>query len=611
MSTSALRSTLLTLAALPLAVVSLSAQAQTCAALGGEMPLKYTGGATVPAISACDLMTRLYIYADDSMMGRRVGTADNIRATDYIEREVRKLGLVPAGDNGTFFQEIGLFSRRTLASSSTITVGGQRFEAGKDFTANFPSATKSMANVGVIYGGVAGDTLNVLSPEQVRGKILVLSPSAAPTGGRGAFGGRGMAGGGGAARQAVTRMQAAAAMVVTAVGDQLPTPAGPGGRGGFGGGTQPIFIEFDSDTMPGTIQITTPLATALFGKPLADVAKGTAGNAATLSLTMDQVKLPARNVVAMLPGSDPVLRNEYILISAHNDHTGFTQRPMADHDSIKVFLQHFRPQGADDRTPAATIAERIAAGADAFKKSLDSIRALRPTPRADSIYNGADDDGSGSMTVLEIAEMFALGAEKPKRSVLFVWQTGEESGMWGSGWYAAHPTVDRTKIVANINMDMVGRAWDFDATGSEVAPNAAGVLIDTGKLLKGGPGYLQLVGSRRLSKEFGDLVETVNVEQKLGFKFDYAIDANGHPQNIYCRSDHWSYAKWGIPTVFMTTGGHADYHQLTDEPQYINYRHMAEIGKLSYALTMRVANLDHRVKVDLPGPFDPMATCRQ
>ena len=121
---------------------------------------------------------------------------------------------------------------------------------------------------------------------------------------------------------------------------------------------------------------------------------------------------------------------------------------------------------------------------------------------------------------------------------------------------------------------------------------------------------MQLIGSRRLSTELGDLLETVNAEQKLGLRFDYAQDADGHQQNIYCRSDHYEYAKFGIPIAFISTGGHADYHQVTDEPQYIEYPHMASVAQLVFQSALRIGNLDHRVVVDKPKP-DPKANCVQ
>jgi len=106
------------------------------------------------------------------------------------------------------------------------------------------------------------------------------------------------------------------------------------------------------------------------------------------------------------------------------------------------------------------------------------------------------------------------------------------------------------------------------------------------------------------------LAESVNTAGAHGLKFDYAMDANGHPMNIYCRSDHYSYARYGIPVVFFTTGGHSDYHQVTDEPQYIDYPHMARVANYIGDLLMAVANLDHRVVVDHPKP-DPKAECVQ
>jgi hypothetical protein len=126
----------------------------------------------------------------------------------------------------------------------------------------------------------------------------------------------------------------------------------------------------------------------------------------------------------------------------------------------------------------------------------------------------------------------------------------------------------------------------------------------------GGPYYLALVGSRRLSTELGDLVESVNRGERHPLALDYALDANGHPENIYCRSDHYNYARWGIPVVFFTTGLHGDYHQVTDEPQYIDYAHMARITRFVNDLTLRVANLSHPVVVDKAKP-DPTGTCQQ
>jgi hypothetical protein len=391
--------------------LSLSALTGLSAALGAqtaELPLKHAPEPTSAAISPADLMTRLYIFADDSMMGREVGTIYHLKATDYIEHEVRRLGLVPAGDSGTYFQEV------PVASDS----GGLRI----------------------------------------------------------------------------------------------------------------------------------------------------------------------RNVVAVLPGSDPVLRNEYVAIGAHNDHIGFNRHPV-DHDSIRAFDAVVRPKGADDPNRPARHDEIVR-----INRMLDSLRQIHP-PRLDSIYNGADDDGSGTVAMLEIAEALVSSDVKPKRSILFVWHAGEEKGLWGSEYFTDHPTVPRDSIVAQLNMDMIGRGGPQDEKG-------------------GGPGYLQLIGSRRLSTELGNLVESVAKTEPTPFHFDYSYDANGHPEQYYCRSDHYEYARYGIPITFFSTGGHRDYHQVTDEPQYIDYDQLARVTTLVQDVALRIANLDHRLVVDKPKP-NPKGRCIQ
>jgi Zn-dependent M28 family amino/carboxypeptidase len=289
-----------------------------------------------------------------------------------------------------------------------------------------------------------------------------------------------------------------------------------------------------------------------------------------------------------------VLKNEYVAIGAHNDHIGFNHSPV-DHDSIRAFNMIARVQGADSPRPTSVTSEQSAR----IRAITDSLHALHGV-RRDSINNGADDDGSGSVSVLEIAEALAAAPTRPKRSILFVWHTGEEAGLWGSQHFTDHPTVPRDSIVAQLNMDMVGRGAATDVTGD----------LKEGGFAHGGPGYVQLIGSRRLSTELGDLIEQVNQSNRLGLNFDYSQDANGHPQNIYCRSDHYEYARYGIPIVFVTTGGHSDYHQVTDEPQYIDYERMTQVATLVRDAAVRVANLDHRIVVDKAKP-DPKGRCVQ
>jgi Zn-dependent M28 family amino/carboxypeptidase len=205
--------------------------------------------------------------------------------------------------------------------------------------------------------------------------------------------------------------------------------------------------------------------------------------------------------------------------------------------------------------------------------------------------NGADDDGSGTVAVLEIAEAMALSNDKPKRSMLFVWHVAEELGLIGANHFTRNPTLPRDSIVAQLNIDMIGRGGPGEEAG-------------------GGPGYLQLIGWRRLSNQLGDVIESVNKTRKQPFTFDLKYDATGHPEQFYCRSDHYMYARYGIPIAFFSTGGHGDYHQVTDEPQYVDYTKLLNVTQLIHDAGKAVANLAQRPVVDGPKP-NPEAQCRQ
>ncbi|MBK5187422.1 MAG: M20/M25/M40 family metallo-hydrolase, partial [Gemmatimonadaceae bacterium] len=290
---------------------------------------------------------------------------------------------------------------------------------------------------------------------------------------------------------------------------------------------------------------------------------------------------PARNVIGVLRGSDPVLQHEYVVLSAHNDHVGVARQPV-DHDFLRVtnFAAAMHKRG----TPAAEVRAWAT-------HALDSLRALRPA-RPDSIFNGADDDGSGTVALLEIAEAMAASPERPKRSILFISHTAEEEGLLGSAWFTDHPTVPRDSLVAELDMDMIGRGSAADVVG-------------------GGPAYLELIGTRRLSTELGDIAERVDATEPIPFTFNYAFDAPGDREQYYCRADHYSYGRFGIPSINFSRGDHPDYHEVTDEPQYIDYDAMARVAVYVRDLALALANLDHRVVVDKPKQKDPHAACVQ
>ncbi|MFL5574796.1 MAG: M20/M25/M40 family metallo-hydrolase [Gemmatimonadaceae bacterium] len=564
------------IALLPAAALAQQAAAPASSGAGPEggapptrLPLKHAPRPTVPAITAGDLMTRLYIFADDSMMGREAGTEYNLKGTAYIAGELRRLGLQPAGDGGTFFQNVPLV-RRSFGEGTRLAVDGQALTPGTDFLPLPGRGTpRPIDGATVVFGGSWGDAAHALTSEQVAGKLVLFEPAA----------------GSGVATPRVRPgdpLAAAAAIAIVGL-DGLSPRALSFLR-------QPsISIATASGSaaapLPGALLVSRQAAERLLGAPLAGAAVGTAGKTVSGALVYTESPAPARNVVAVLRGSDPKLAGQYVAIGAHNDHVGFNHAPV-DHDSLHAFnAKAWEAAGRYAGLPPLTPAQRSAITVD--------VAALRKTApaRPDSIANGADDDGSGSVGVLEIAEWMARSKQRPKRSVLFVWHTGEEKGLLGSRYFTDTPTVPRDSIVAQINIDMIGRGSLADTKG-------------------GGPDYLGVVGSRRLSTELGDLVESVNRSEKRPLAFDYQLDANGHPENIYCRSDHYSYARYGIPIVFFFTGLHGDYHQVTDEPQYIDYAHMARITGFIGDLTRRVADLDHRPVVDKPKP-DPNGVCRQ
>ncbi len=547
-----------------------AAAAPTVAAPAGTLPLKYDPRPTVAAITAGDLMSRLYAFADDSMMGREAGTEGNLKGAAFLARELRRLGLRPAGEGGTYFQDLP-FVRRTAAPGARLVVDGAAVDSA-DFVVALGRGTPRAfdGSAAAVFGGTPAES--PLTREQVAGKVVVLRmETLAPQ------------------RLSAQGVLAGAAAVVYAGPDRIApelralisTPAMAMAAQGAG-----------AATIPPQLYVTRAVAERMLGGRLDAVAPGAAGKAVSGSVRFAEAPAPARNVVAVLPGSDPALRGQYVALGAHNDHVGYARRAV-DHDSLKAANAQRRAayiavdtagSEALDLAGQARAAE-LARGAAV---NVDSLRRLRPA-RPDSINNGADDDGSGSMALLEIAENLAAARTKPKRSLLFVWHTGEEKGLLGSRWYSDHPTVPRDSIVAQLNIDMIGRGRREDVA-------------------TGGPDYVGIVGSRRLSTELGDLA--ADLARRDGVRLDYALDANGHPQNIYCRSDHYNYARYGIPIAFFFTGLHGDYHQVTDEPQYIDYPHYARITNYVRDLTVRVADLGHRVAVDKPKP-DPNGECRQ
>ena len=200
--------------------------------------------------------------------------------------------------------------------------------------------------------------------------------------------------------------------------------------------------------------------------------------------------------------------------------------------------------------------------------------------KGDSVYNGADDNGSGTSTVLEISEAFAKAKEQgqgPRRSVLFMLVSGEEKGLLGSQYYAENPIFPLANTVANVNVDMVGR-------------------VDNKH--KDNPDYIYVIGADRLSTALHEINETANATY-CDLELDYTYNERDDPNRYYYRSDHYNFAEKGIPAIFYFNGTHKDYHKITDTVDKINFEKMAKVAKLIFHTTWELANRDERIKVDV------------
>jgi hypothetical protein len=546
-----------------------------CSSRSSNVPAPARTDAT---ITPADVRSRIYLIADDSMRGRQAGFTGNFMMTNYLAAEAARLRLEPAGDNDTYFQTVPMV-RRSVDSTSSLSVGSDSLKLFSDFTPMRPTQTLRVSSSLIadalipIYAGRAGDSALAIRAEQTVGRFVVftapLGTNGRPTGVYAAV-----------AADLIARFPGAAAIAIVNLDFLTPAAANS-----LRSTTVALVDSADTVRRPAGILLSVRAAEKIFASRLDGVAIGAAGRhvAARIRFADRPVEAAARNVVALLRGSDPKLRGQVIAIGAHSDHLGIA-RAATDHDSLRAFDRVMRPEGGQTAVTTPTQEQGLR-----IRAIFDSLRRVHP-PRLDSIYNGADDDGSGSVAALEIAESLAA-APRPKRSILFVWHTAEESGLLGSGWFTDHPTVPRDSIVAQLNMDMVGRGTADDVP-------------------RGGPRNLQVIGAQRRSTELGAAIEEVNARRGEPYVIDYSFDAPRHPLNRFCRSDHYMYARYGIPIAFFSRGYHIDYHVVTDEPQYINYDGLAQVAGFVRDVAVELANRDARLVLDKPKP-DPRAPCRQ
>ncbi|HKQ78274.1 MAG TPA: M28 family peptidase [Blastocatellia bacterium] len=522
-------------------------------------------------VQADDLQKWLTYLASDELEGRATFSEGLGLAAAYLAEQLRSWGVKPGGDNGSYFQRVRVLGVKKSANRSTLTVevNGQTrtFKEGEGIT--FPrnvGGKRSFTVDQVEFLGYGLDAplanQNDYAGKDVKGKAVVYLGANGPQG----LGTRFRRALGGRARYATDQRQAVASIGVGG------GPAGERqGGGGAGGGGASARGGIEQEEFTTTQRLDHPLPPNVIARDdffeflfsnadvkYAELKEKAAKQEPLPSFTLKGVKLSfnldadyqivrtqfTRNVIGVVEGTDPKLKDTYVTFGAHYDHQGYAEGEIA---------QGAR-QGAVGRVKQGALEDRI--------------------------WNGADDDGSGTATLLGVAKAFATGP-KPKRSLMFLWFAGEERGLWGSRFHADYPTAPLEKIVANLNMDMVGRNRDDK-------PEEANSVY--------------LVGSDRISTELHNLTVEANAGLVKPLKLDFEMNDPTDLEQVYYRSDHYSYAAKGIPIVFFTTGLHPDYHVNTDSVEKINFEKMARIGQLVYEAGRRVANLDNAPARDNRGP---------
>jgi hypothetical protein len=495
------------------------------------------------SLSPSALRAWLTYLSSDELEGRAVFSEGLGLAAAYIASQLKEAGVKPGGDNGSYFQRVEVQTINTTRHSTlTVEVNGQQrtFEDGKGITFPLNVGAKRSLTLDQVqftgYGLNLSDEHDDYQDLDVKGKVVVwlgLGPKG-PT-----------------LQQLRRQLNARAAYAIlergaaASIGVPNAPPANPPAI------LPPLPVEFT--TVQPLNMIIEPNVTArdeflefLFSASEMSYAqlKAKADQHEELPrFALKNVKLTfnldadykvittryTRNVVGIVEGTD--LKNSYVALGAHYDHTGYTQGVLA----------------AD---------------------------------RTDRINNGADDDGSGTTALIGLARTFASGPPI-KRSLLFVWHTGEESGLWGSRYHAEHPVAPLADIVAQLNIDMIGRRKDnLDAESNT----------------------LYLVGADRISSELHNLTVDANASLTTPMILNFELNDSRDPERVYYRSDHYSYATKGIPIVFFTSGLHPDYHRVSDTVEKIDFEKLAHTAQLIHETGRRLANLDHAPARDYQGP---------
>jgi hypothetical protein len=472
-------------------------------------------------INATDLTQRMLIIASDSMEGRETATPGLQKAAAYIQQQFERDGLQPIW-HGDYQQHFPVL--RDSLENVALTVNDVALRRDTDFAVSQNAGFNVLLQSGqIVYAGMglSDTTRNDYANVDARGKMVLVTPNVNQQKAKGKKAAEKIMAPSLYDLQTAAKKNGAIALLVSS--DYFP-------RKPMSTLSNMYVQDFRKDSLPNTFFINDSITAIIMGSDFALTKKPNAklpiGKAYPVNIALELRKntqhLESCNVIGMLQGTDK--SDEAIIITSHFDHLG--------------------------------------------KK--DS-----------TIYFGADDDGSGTVTVLEIAQAFAQAAKegmRPKRNIIFMTVSGEEKGLWGSSYYSENPAFPLPKTSVDINIDMIGR-------------------VESGRK-NDSLNYIYIVGDNRMSSDLRKISEDVN-KRTLNFVLDYKFNDPKDPQRIFYRSDHYNFAKNGVPAIFYFNGLHADYHMPSDTPDKINYELLAHRAQLIFYTAWEMANREEMLKRDL------------
>ena len=511
-----------------------------------------TAQRAVDVISANQIRDYLTFIASDEMEGRDTPSRGLDLTAKFLAMSLARWGFKPAGDNNSFFQRIELRRDRADSGQTKVEYLGRTLTSGTDY---LPAGGAGTVMGQLVFAGtgwfVKSKDIDAYKGVDPAGKIAVIfgTPNIPPRGvTRADFGKHGedfMN------PDDYARSKGVVGLIYIPDFQYLANWQRNRSRIMERGST--VVAKFQTATgspLP-SIVISPEMANAIFA--------GETQSASGIFNASYDSKLPT-----------PFIMNTQKIVTmsvSNNTETVPTQNVVAVWEGSDPVLK----------------AEYVALGAH-----YDHVGSGCPPAGEDTICNGADDDGSGTTALLGMAEALSKAPARPKRSILFVWHAGEEKGLWGSRYFTEYPTVPLNQIVTQINIDMIGRSkkeGDANPRNRELT----------------GPDAVYVIGSTMMSTELGELVNSVN-KSFMNLTYDTKYDDPNDPNRFFSRSDHYNYARKGIPIIFFFDGVHEDYHRPGDTADKIDYQKMEKITRTVYMTLWEIANRPTRVKVDKPLP---------